>query len=199
MDADVAARIFEPFFTTKEVGRGTGLGLSVVYGIVQQSGGTIAVESEPDRGSTFRIYLPRVVDAHLPEPEPPTAAPRGTETILLVEDEEEVRSLAREILERQGYAVLDARDAAEALRIAEHCADVIHLVLTDAVMPAMGGRELAERLLALRPGIRVLYMSGYTDDAMIRHGVSSAGPAFLQKPFTVEALAEIVRRVLDAR
>jgi CheY-like chemotaxis protein len=259
MDADTRSHIFEPFFTTKEQGKGTGLGLSTVYGIVNQSGGHVWVESEPGRGTTFRVYLPRVEagaaaaaappraeapaptptpmrrreDLTAPRPEVPAPAPRREdvappprprvealvaaaaaletpvpvvddgpktargETILLVEDAQRVRAVVREILEMNGYAVLEARHGAEALEISSRHSGPIHLMVTDVVMPQMSGRELAQRLAPLRPDMKVLYMSGYTDDAIVRHGVLGAGMAFLSKPFTPDALAAKIREVLD--
>ncbi len=200
MPPEVQAHIFEPFFTTKGPGKGTGLGLATVYGIVKQSEGYIEVDTEPGRGTTFRIYLPRVDEASAPAR--PKAAlaqvPHGTETILLVEDEEGVRELARDILQANGYTVLDTQHGAEALLTCERHAGPIPLMVTDAVMPQMSGRELAERLAPLRPEMKVLYMSGYTDDAVVRHGVLDLGTAFLQKPFTPDTLARKVRAVLDA-
>jgi PAS domain S-box-containing protein len=210
MDAETRSHLFEPFFTTKEQGKGTGLGLSTVYGTVKQSGGHISVESEPGQGSTFTVYLPRVAaTAPPPEPRPAAAAPaprprvealltpgRG-ETILLVEDAQRVRAVVREILEMSGYVVLEARHGAEALELSNQHPGVIHLLVTDVVMPQMSGRELAQRLATLRPELKVLYMSGYTDDAIVRHGVLAAGIAFLAKPFTPDALALKVREVLD--
>ncbi len=208
MAPEVQKRIFEPFFTTKPAGSGTGLGLATVYGIVKQSDGHISLESAMGRGTTFRVYLPRAV-SEADELEPPEApagdvAPplpsqgeRPTETILLVEDEDVVRDLAREVLEEGGYSVLAARHAGEALLVAERHPGPIQLLLTDVVMPHMGGRELAERVAPLRPGIRVLYVSGYTDDEVLRHGVMEAEMAFLQKPFTAAALLERVRGLLD--
>jgi signal transduction histidine kinase/DNA-binding response OmpR family regulator len=198
MDAQTQARVFEPFFTTKEAGKGTGLGLATVYGIVKQSEGYISVYSEPGQGTIFKIYLPRI-DQPVETATAGQAAsvPRGTETILLVEDEEAVRRLARLILEGQGYAVIEAPSAASALAIAEQHATPIHLVLTDVVMPGMNARELSQALTRIRPSARVLFMSGYTGDTIVRHGVLEPGIAFLQKPFTPADLARKVREVLD--
>jgi PAS domain S-box-containing protein len=199
MPADVQRHLFEPFFTTKPKGKGTGLGLSTVYGIVKQSGGEVLVDSEVGRGSTFRIYFPLIAEAaRHAEPRVVEAKPRrGTETILLVEDEADVRRLTGEMLSRQGYSVLQAASGGEALRLwREHRAS-IDLVLTDVIMPEMSGRELADQLKSARADIRVMYMSGYTDDVIARHGVLDAGSAFVQKPFTPEALARKVRAVLD--
>jgi PAS domain S-box-containing protein len=253
MDAATQAHLFEPFFTTKEPGKGTGLGLSTVYGIIEQSGGSVTVETEVGHGTTFRIYLPQVetsvpvapsvrpapttiagappkfvapaptsvVPLRAPTPVPPPtqpspvvpepvhAAPLGpalmpetppvrTETILLVEDALRVRAVVREILEMNGYSVLEARHGAEAIEISERHRGPIQLMVTDVVMPQMSGRELAQRLQPVRPDMRVLYMSGYTDDAIVRHGVLGEGIAFLSKPFTPDALALKVREVLDA-
>ena len=200
MDPNTAARIFEPFFTTKEQGKGTGLGLSTVYGIVEQSGGSIEVDSAPGRGTVFTVYLPRLVERVLPSGGE-TATPsgmRGSETVLLVEDEPGVRAVAREALEDHGYRVIEAQHGVEALAVAGAHAGPIDLLVTDMVMPQMGGRELAQRLRALRPTLRVLFMSGYTDDVILRRGASEASPAFLQKPFAVGAFARKVRETLDA-
>src|SRR5881396_2452491 len=199
MDATVRAHLFEPFFTTKEVGKGTGLGLATVYGIVKQSGGYISVYSEPGHGSSFKIYLPRIATPA----EPPAGAPKGgpapgSETVLVVEDEPAVLTLSRRALESQGYVVLAASDADAALRVVERHGGMIHLLLTDVVMPGLSGRELADRLSAQRPGIRVLYMSGYPGDAVVQHGTLPLGSAFLQKPFSPDGLARKVRDVLDA-
>ncbi|MBS1856508.1 MAG: response regulator [Acidobacteria bacterium] len=197
MDDATRARIFEPFFTTKELGKGTGLGLSIVYGIVKQNGGEITVYSEPGRGTTFKIYLPVVEEeAENRGAEAVAAIPAGGETILLVEDEEQVRSLVRTMLSRYGYTVLEAADAGEARRVAAQYSDPIHLLLTDVVMPGMGGGELARELGAARPGMRILYMSGYTENAIVRQAELSPEMAFLPKPFTAEGLHGKVRDVL---
>jgi two-component system, cell cycle sensor histidine kinase and response regulator CckA len=199
MTKETRARIFEPFFTTKEVGKGTGLGLATVYGIVKQSGGFIWVYSEPGQGTTFKIYLPRVDEAPTARQEARTTTSLlGTETILLTEDAPALRAAAHQILERYGYTVLDAPSSGAALALAGSCPGPIHLLLTDVVMPGMSGRELAEQFTARRPGVRVLYMSGYTDDAVVRHGVLRPGVAYLQKPFTPDVLARKVREILDS-
>jgi signal transduction histidine kinase len=199
MDAQTKARIFEPFFTTKEKSKGTGLGLSTVYGIVKQSGGYIWVYSEPGHGTTFKVYLPRV-DA----PVDPQAPPRevgtitGTETILLAEDDEMLRPLSKGLLEKLGYTVLESENASQALGLADAHVGPIHLLIADVVMPGASGRELARRLADSRPDTKVLYVSGYTDDAIVHHGMLEPGLNFLQKPFTPAALASKVREVLDA-
>jgi len=199
MDDATQAHLFEPFFTTKEVGKGTGLGLATVYGIVKQSGGYIWVYSEPGRGTTVKVYLPRVPAAtEAPvAPPPPKAVRGGHETVLLVEDAAPVRTLARRSLEACGYRVLDAADGPSALELSARHPSGIDLLVTDVVMPGMSGRELAERLAPERPEMKVLYTSGYTDDAMVRQGVLNAGVAFLQKPFVPDMLARKVREVLD--
>jgi len=199
MSAETQARLFEPFFTTKAVGKGTGLGLATVYGIVKQSGGDIWVYSEPGRGSCFKVYLPRVdVPADAAEiPDGAGALPQGHETILLVEDEPELRALALEILEMHGYRVLVAAEAVEACRLSDGHAGRIDLLLTDVVMPGKSGRELAALLTARRPELRVIYMSGYTADAIVSHGVLDPEIVFLQKPYSPATLALKVRDVLD--
>ena len=200
MDEQTRSRVFEPFFTTKGPGKGTGLGLATVYGIVKQSGGDIQLYSEPGRGTAFRIYLPRVaqVSAEVDDTTSPSAAvARGDETVLLVEDEPEVRDLAREILEVSGYTVLQACDPLEAVVMAERHPGPIHLLLTDVIMPRQSGRALVERLRPLRPEMQVLYMSGYTNEAIVRHGVLDPDTLFIQKPFTPDALGHRVRAALD--
>ena len=198
MDAATRARIFEPFFTTKEVGKGTGLGLATVYGIVQQSDGAIQVESEPGRGATFRIYLPRVESAATGVPAAAlVAAAPGRETVLVVEDERAVRLLEAEVLTAQGYRVLVAGDAQEALALEERCQEPIALLVTDVVMPGRSGRELAQEFLRRRPETRVLYVSGYANDAFVGRGLLEARTWFLQKPFTPEVLAHKMRDILD--
>lgn len=200
MDKETQSHLFEPFFTTKRTGEGAGLGLSTVYGIVKQSGGNIWAYSELGQGTTFKIYLPRVEEAvktYRPKTAP-AVSPGGSETILLVEDEEAVRTIVSKILQNRGYTVLEAHHGNEALQICERHEGPIHLMVTDVVMPQVSGRELAERLTLLRPEIRVLFMSGYPDNAIVHHGVLGAGTAFLQKPFTLNALECKVRELLDA-
>jgi two-component system cell cycle sensor histidine kinase/response regulator CckA len=197
MDPETQAQIFEPFFTTKEPGKGTGLGLATVYGIVKQSGGHISVYSEPGHGTTFKVYLPRVAGSlTVAPPEPAGKTDPGWETILLVEDEEGVRELAQEILEAEGYKVLVASGPEEALLTVERHDATIHLLVTDVVMPQASGPELVERLQAVRPDVRVLYMSGYADAAIVQHGELDAGLPFIQKPFTPSALTRKVREAL---
>jgi two-component system cell cycle sensor histidine kinase/response regulator CckA len=199
MDLEVQSHIFEPFFTTKDPGKGTGLGLATVHGIVRQSGGHIFVYSELEHGTTFKVYLPRLEEGETvveATPAQEAGVQRGSETVLLVEDEESLRNMVREILEDSGYKVIEAHDARHALEIAERHPAPIDLLMTDVVMPGMSGRDLASRLAASHAETRVLYMSGYTDDAVVLHGVLAADVAFLQKPFTPEALARKVREVL---
>jgi PAS domain S-box-containing protein len=200
MDAETQAHVFEPFFTTKEKGKGTGLGLATVYGVVKQSGGYVWVYSEPGRGTSFKIYLPRIEETAVPagrdgksDMEIPQ---RGTETILLVEDEKGVRELAREYLASSGYTVIDAEDGHTALELAAMHVGPIHLLLTDVVMPGISGRELAERVSQIRPGIKIIYMSGYTDQAVVHHGILQNDAVLLQKPFTLMTLAGKLREIL---
>ena len=201
MTSETMARAFEPFFTTKERGRGTGLGLATVYGIVKQANGVITVDSAPGSGTTFCVYLPVASDRNTqPRPSAERSAPTSQgETILLVEDEDSVRKLARRVLESQGYTVIEAINGEDALRLAADYGGVIDLLLSDVVMPEMGGRLVAERLVASRPEIEVLFMSGYTDDEILRRGLLERGQRMLQKPFTATALAHEVRSVLDAK
>jgi CheY-like chemotaxis protein len=203
IDERTRAHIFEPFFTTKELGKGTGLGLSTVYGIVKQSGGHIWLYSEAGRGTTFKIYLPRVDRSQEPDhtrrqKPKPVEAPRGSETVLLVEDDESLRVFVSTVLRECGYQILEAQNGIEAISIAEQFAGRIDVVLTDVVMPKMGGRELSAALTARRQGIKILYMSGYTDDAVVLHELLDASMPYLQKPFTAEVLAMKVRHLLDA-
>ncbi len=200
MDEETRARIFEPFFSTKEKGKGTGLGLSTVYGIVKQSGGSIGVSSEPGKGTALRIYLPRV-EGDVEAPTPPRQAlprrDRGSETVLLVEDEDSVRSVARRVLAGCGYTVLEADSGEQAISLSQSHDGPIHLVITDVVMPGMSGVDMAAQLEADRPGIGILYVSGYRDETISHHGMSSVQVHLLQKPFTVEALTAKVRSILD--
>jgi two-component system, cell cycle sensor histidine kinase and response regulator CckA len=200
MDSETLARIWEPFFTTKPLGRGTGLGLSTVYGIVKQTGGSIWAYSEPGLGSTFKVYLPRVWEKPDVSNEP-VAGPRltGSETVLLVEDEDVVRSLVTEMLEGAGYSVMVASDAAEAEALASSHEARIDLLMTDVVMPGLSGPELAQRLLAERPAMRVLFTSGYTEDAVAADSALGQGTAFLSKPFSAGELAAKLRGLLDEK
>jgi signal transduction histidine kinase/CheY-like chemotaxis protein len=197
MDEATRAQIFEPFFTTKGPDKGTGLGLAMVFAIVDQSGGTIWVYSEPDRGSTFKIYLPRATRTSEAVPAVSSSPAGGSETILLVEDDEPVRVLVRTILRRNGYRVLEASNGGEALLISDQFASTIHLLLSDVIMPRMSGSQIAERLTAQRKDMKVLFMSGYTDDAIVIHGILERGVAFLQKPVSSDALLRKLREVLD--
>jgi len=198
MDEITRAQIFEPFFTTKPKGSGTGLGLAMVYGIVRQSQGAISVESEPGRGSLFEIHLPLVEDVarYIPEARP-AGLSHGSETILVVEDQPDVRDFACGVLRTLGYRVLDAADGAEAIRLSETTGEPIHLLLSDVIMPGMTGREVAERLQSRDRQMRVLYMSGYTDDVVVDRGVLQAGVSYVAKPFSPDELAEKVRNALD--
>jgi two-component system, cell cycle sensor histidine kinase and response regulator CckA len=199
MPREVQARIFEPFFTTKELGKGTGLGLYTVFGIVKQSRGHIWVYSEPGRGTTFKIYLPKAdgsVDTPRQQFAPGTL--RGTETILLVEDDDQLRVVVSSSLRRLGYRIIVAQNGGEALLLCEKHEGAIDILVTDVVMPKLSGPELAKRLCATRPRMKVLCMSGYTDDSIVRHGVLETGMAFLQKPVTPTTLAMKLREVLDA-
>jgi len=200
MDAQTRARIFDPFFTTKAEGSGTGLGLSTVYGIIKQSGGNISVDTEPGRGTTFKIYLPSALTPAAGRDQPAGGgadAPGGSETVLLVEDEEIVRHLEREVLEESGYTVLEAQSAEHAVQLCKEHRGTIHLLLTDVVMPQMSGPELAEQLAPIRPEMKVLYASGYPDNAITHRGVLESGTAFLPKPLTPGSLTHTVRAVLD--
>jgi CheY-like chemotaxis protein len=201
MDKETQSHLFEPFFTTKKKGKGTGLGLSTVYGIVKQSGGNIWAYSELGQGTTFKIYLPMVTQAvkkKYKPTEPRRIAARGTETILLVEDEKAVRVMIRKTLQNKGYTVLEAHHGQKALDICEHYSRPIHLMVTDVVMPHMSGKALAEQMAPKRPEMRVLYMSGYPDNSIVQHGVLEPGAGFLQKPFTLNTLEAKVREMLDA-
>jgi len=199
MDEETQSRIFEPFYTTKELGKGTGLGLATVYGIIKQSGGFIWVYSEPGQGTSFKVYLPRIdrPTTPLPSINTPAELRKGTETILLVENAEPLRTLAKEFLKGGGYAVLKAENGKEALQIASSFGGTIHLLLTDVIMPGMGGKQLALHLSGLRPATRVLYMSGYPNDGIVQSGILATGVVLLEKPFTREILLRRVRQVLD--
>ena len=202
MDSETQAHIFEPFFTTKEKGKGTGLGLATVYGIVKQSDGYIWVYSEPGKGTSFKIYLPRIEEVGTTGvPDRALVAgpvPRGFETVLLVEDENGVRELARQYLETSGYKVIPASNGNEALELASAYEEPIHLLMTDVVMPGISGRELADRLSVIRPDIRILFMSGYTEQAVVHHGIIAEDATLLQKPFTLGTLASKLREILTA-
>jgi CheY-like chemotaxis protein len=206
MDSETLAHMFEPFFTTKEPGKGTGLGLPIVYGVVKQIGGWTHVDSQPGKGTTFEIYLPWAEEAEIRTAQQVrqvrddlAAAPKGTETVLLVEDETGIRELACEFLQRQGYKVLLGKDGDEALRIAESHEDLIHLLVTDMAMPNVGGKELADRLREVRPQIKVLFMSGYPDHEALGGGDVGARASVLQKPFSLDTLAHKVRTLLDQK
>jgi nitrogen-specific signal transduction histidine kinase/CheY-like chemotaxis protein len=200
MDEATQARIFEPFFTTKEAGKGTGLGLAMVYGFVKQSGGHVEVDSRPGRGTTFRLFLPRTEVAETARmiEEEDLRITGGDETILLVEDEEALRTLVRQVLQSYGYTVLEARDGQDGLWMAGQFPGTLHVLVTDLVMPRMGGRELADHLSPHRPGLKVLFMSGHTEDPAMQRGEALAGAAFVQKPFSPLALVRKVRQLLDA-
>jgi len=200
MGQETMTRIFEPFYTTKEVGKGTGLGLSMVYGIVKQTGGYIWVYSEPNQGTTFKIYLPRT-DQPAEQSAvqmSPMSVMRGTETILLVEDDPQLRQLSSSVLAHCGYNVLTASTPEEGLAVCKSNQKAIRLLVTDVVMPRMNGRQLAEQVAKISPGIRTLYISGYTDNAIVHYGVLDSGLWFLPKPFTLSALVAKVREVLDS-
>jgi len=199
MDSATQDRIFEPFFTTKGLGQGTGLGLSTVYGIVEQSGGAVIVYSEPGRGTTFKIFLPRVQEAATPmRPPPAPAVPsRGSEVVLVVEDEDAVRKLICGILKRQGYRILQAGNGGEALLVCEQHPEKINLMISDITMPGMTGVDLASRLSVIRPDMKVLLMSGYSESAAVRQGLLTRDVPFLEKPFVPQTLARKVREALD--
>jgi two-component system cell cycle sensor histidine kinase/response regulator CckA len=199
MDDATKARIFEPFFTTKGKDRGTGMGLSTVYGIVKQCGGTVTVESQPGRGTTFKIFLPRARDALLPRQidAPPEPVPCGSETALVVDDESSVRQVVSAILRVRGYTILEAGSGREALEACQRHAGTIDLIISDVIMPEMSGQELADRVAALHPRIKLLLMSGYAGEQLRARGSRHREPAFLHKPFTSDALARKVRQVLD--
>jgi CheY-like chemotaxis protein len=197
MDKATLGRIFEPFFTTKGLGKGTGLGLSTVYGIVRQSGGSIWVDSEPGKGTTFKIYLPKSDDGSKGASSlPPLPLRRGRETILLVEDEEQVRRVVRTILQRSGYKVLEAASPADAILMSEQYTGTIDLLLTDVVMPRMNGRELADRLRPTRPEMKIVFMSGYTGNVVVHHGILDSGFVLISKPITPDLLLARLAEVL---
>jgi CheY-like chemotaxis protein len=200
MNKETMAKIFEPFFTTKGMGKGTGLGLATVYGIIKQNGGEILVYSEPGQGTTFKIYLPRHEEASVSTvvvKKITQDMPTGTETVLLVEDDDVVRAMTVEILTLLGYSILEAANGEEALQICKRYHGPIELLFTDVVMPKMNGAELARRILTLRPDIKALFMSGYTDDAVVRHGILQDDVYFLQKPVTPKVLAQTLRTILN--
>jgi CheY-like chemotaxis protein len=198
MDEEIKSRLFEPFFSTKENGKGTGLGLAMVYGIVKQNGGCISVYSEPGLGTVFRLYLPRTDDKPVASVIPlRIASPTGNETVLLVEDDDMVRRLAQRVLTHLGYEVLQAYDIEDAIRISEEHPNPIHLLLTDVIMPEMNGVELYAQLRTIRAEMKALFMSGYAEDVVVRHGVLPQGTEFIQKPFNMEDLANRVRQTLD--
>jgi CheY-like chemotaxis protein len=199
MDKAVLDHLFEPFFTTKPRGRGTGLGLSTCYGIVKQNRGSISVYSEPGHGTTFKVCLPAVPEAKPDQPEAEQAYDQynGVETILAVEDDGTVRNIIVRILEDRGYTVLAAANGREAIKVANGYSGTIHLLLSDVIMPLMGGKELSQRISELRPGIRTVFMSGYTDNSIVHHGVLDPGVEFIQKPFSPLTLEKNVREVLD--
>jgi CheY-like chemotaxis protein len=200
MDEETRSRIFEPFFSTKEKGKGTGLGLATVYGIVKQNNGYIWAYSESGRGSTLKVYLPRLEQdvVHIHKERTPIDVLKGSETVLLVEDDDKLLELTEKILRLYGYRVLKAQDGEEALKVHEEHEGFIQVMVTDIVMPKMSGRELAERLQSVRPEMKVLYMSGYTDNAIVHHQILDSKLSFLQKPFTPEGLGSKVREVLDS-
>jgi CheY-like chemotaxis protein len=200
IDPEIQSRIFEPFFTTKERGKGTGLGLATVYGVVKQSEGHIWVYSEPGRGTTFKVYLPRVEEAAeiARRPDGRSSAAGGSETVLVVEDDDGVRALVRQVMSSAGYTVMECKNAVQALSMSTSYSGHMHLMVTDVIMPGASGRELAQKITRLRPGIRVLYMSGYTDKAIVHHGILDEGVAFLEKPFTPDRLLRKLREVLDS-
>jgi CheY-like chemotaxis protein len=201
MSKAIQCKIFEPFFTTKELGKGTGLGLSTVYGVVKQSGGYIWVYSEIGKGTTFKVYFPAVLEAGrdaLPAA-PAAAVTSGTETILLVEDEESLRSVAKEYLTAQGYTVLDAANGVAALDVGQAHNGQIDILVTDVIMPKLGGSALVKHIHKVRPNLKVIYVSGYTEDTIGHHGVLNEGVNFVQKPYSLEGLAKRIREVLDGR